>query len=93
MNLTKKNPFFDWWSWFKFNNLGLALDIALKFYSSVANGLKIKVKIFEGLIPNFIKNTGEKLLGGGGGGVGGFLPTILNRVKCVTVSKQFLNLI
>ena len=30
-------------SWFKFNNLGLALGIALKFYVSVTKGLKLKV--------------------------------------------------
>ena len=35
---------FEGWSWFKFNRLGLALGTALKFYSSVAKGLKLKVK-------------------------------------------------
>ena len=29
----------------KFNNLGLALVMALKFYNSVAKGLKLKVKV------------------------------------------------
>ena len=27
-------------SWFKYNNLGLAIDMALKFYTSVGKGLK-----------------------------------------------------
>ena len=30
--------------WFMFNNLELTLGMALKFYSSVAKGLKLKVK-------------------------------------------------
>ena len=44
-----KTSFFEEWSWFKFNDLGLALGIALKFYTSVAKGLKVKVKKFWGL--------------------------------------------
>ena len=32
----QKNRFFEKWSWFKFNNLGLALGSNLKFYTSVA---------------------------------------------------------
>ena len=34
----QKNHFFERWSWFKFNNLGLALGMTLKFYTSVAEG-------------------------------------------------------
>ena len=30
------------WSWFKFNNLGLALGANLKFYTSVTKGSKLK---------------------------------------------------
>ena len=39
-----EKPFF-WggWSWFKFNNLELSLGITLKFYTSVAKNLKLKV--------------------------------------------------
>ena len=33
--------FFEGWSWFKFNNLGLTLDMALKFYACVAKELKL----------------------------------------------------
>ena len=35
---------FEGWSWFNVNNLGLALGMALKFCSSVAKILKLKVK-------------------------------------------------
>ena len=63
-------------SWFKFNNLGLALGTKLKFYTSVAKGLKLKVKKFLGLIPTFVEVRGEKLLGG-------LFGPILNRVKCL----------
>ena len=31
----KKNTFFEGLSWFKFNNFGLALGMALKLYSNV----------------------------------------------------------
>ena len=56
--------FFKEWSWFKLNNLGLALDMALKFYTIVAKRLKLKVRKFWGLIPRFVEVTGEKLIGG-----------------------------
>ena len=35
---------FEGWSWFNVNNLGLALGMALKFYSSVAKRWKLKVE-------------------------------------------------
>ena len=35
----QKNYFLEWWSWSKFNNLGLALGMILKFYTIVAKGL------------------------------------------------------
>ena len=46
-NLTKKSIL---WGALKFNNLGLALSIALKLYTSVVTGLKVKVWMFLGLI-------------------------------------------
>ena len=61
--MTRKNAFFEWWSWFKFNNLGLALGANLKFCTSVAKGLKLKVKKFWGPNPTFVEITGEKLVG------------------------------
>ena len=63
-DLTRKIAFFEGWSWFKFNNLGLALGTNLKFYTSVAKGLKLKVRKFWGLIPTFVEVTGERLVGG-----------------------------
>ena len=52
------------WPWFKFNNLGLALGVNLKFYTSVAKGLKLKIGKFWGLVPSFVEVTGEKLVEG-----------------------------
>ena len=60
----QKNRFFERWSSFKFNNLGLALGTNLKFYTSLSKGLKLKVRKFWGLIPTFVEVTGEKLVGG-----------------------------
>ena len=59
----EKPLFFEVWSWFKFNNLGLALGTNLKFYTSVIKGLKLKVGRFLGLIPTFVEVTGKKLVG------------------------------
>ena len=36
--LYQKNRFFKRWPWFKFNNLGLVLDLNLKFHTSVEKG-------------------------------------------------------
>ena len=60
----QKNHFFQGWTWFKFNNLGLALGMTLKFYTSVAKRLKLKVEKFWGLSLTFVAVTGEKLVGG-----------------------------
>ena len=74
--MTRKTTFFEGWSWFKFNNLGLALGTNLKFYTSVTKGLKLKVRKFWGLIRTFAEVTEEKLVGRP------FCPpSILNRVK------------
>ena len=43
--------------------MGVALGKDLKFYTSVAKGLKIKVRMFWGLIPTFVKVIGKKLVG------------------------------
>ena len=40
--------------------------MALKFYTSVARGLELKVRKLWGLIPTFVEVTGEKLVSGGG---------------------------
>ena len=62
MDLTRKTAFFEGWSWFRFNNFVLALGTNLKFYTSVAKGLNVKVRKFWGLIPTFVEVTGEKLV-------------------------------
>ena len=45
--------------------------MALKFYTTVAKGLKVKIRPFSGLIPTFTEVTGKKPIGGGGGLFGG----------------------
>ena len=49
--------------------------MALKFYTSAAKGLKLKVRKFRGLIPSFVEVTREKLVRAF------FRTTKLNRVK------------
>ena len=58
-----ENHFFEEYSWFKFNNLRLVSGMALKFYTSVAKELKLKVREFWKLISAFAEITGEKLVG------------------------------
>ena len=43
----KTRFFYEGCSWFKFNNLRMALDMALKFYSCVEKRLKLKVQSVE----------------------------------------------
>ena len=62
--MTRKTTFFEGWSWFKFNYLGLTLGMILEFHASVEKGLKLKVRKFWGLLPTFVEVTGEKLVGG-----------------------------
>ena len=62
---------FEGCPWFMFSSLGLALGMRLKFYTSVAKKLTLKVRKSWGLIPTFVEVTGEKLLP---------LPPILNRI-------------
>ena len=71
----EKLLFVERWSWFRFNNLGLAIGTTLKFYTGVAKGLKLKVRNFWGLNATFVEVTGEKLVRGN------FCPPILNRVN------------
>ena len=62
-DLTRKTAFFEGRSWFKFNNLELALGTNLKFCTNVAKGLTIKVRNV-GPIPTFVEVTGEKMVRG-----------------------------
>ena len=64
MDLTRKTALFEEWSWFKFNNVRLALGTNLNIYTSLAKGLKIKVRNGGGLSPTFVEVTREKLVGG-----------------------------
>ena len=45
-DLNRKSAFLEGWSWFKFNNLGLARGADLEFYTSVVKGLKLKARVF-----------------------------------------------
>ena len=62
--LTRKNAFFEGWSWVKFSNLWLPLATNLRFYTSVAKGLKLKVRKSLGLISASAEVAREKLVGG-----------------------------
>ena len=57
--MTRKTTFFEGWSWFKFNKVGLALGMVLKFYTSETKRLKLQVSKYLGLIPTFAEVTGE----------------------------------
>ena len=61
--MTKIIAFFERWSSFKFNDFGLALGMDLRFYTSVAKGLKVKSRKVLGLTPTFVEVTAEKLVG------------------------------
>ena len=56
----RKSSFSDGCSRFKFSNFGLALKMVLTFYTSVAKGLKLKVKTFWELILTFVEAAGDK---------------------------------
>ena len=64
--------------------MGLALGMNLTFYTSVAKGLRLKVRRFLGLVPTFVEVTEEKLV------QRAFLPpTILNSVKANLLLLKF----
>ena len=65
----------------KFNNLGLALCVVSRFYTSVAKWLKLKVRNFRGLVPRFVEVTGEKLIGAGGASLAP-CPSWIRSTKC-----------
>ena len=58
--MTRTTTFFEGWYWFQFNDLGPALAITLKFYTSVTKGLKLKVRKFLRINLTFVEVTGEK---------------------------------
>ena len=54
-----KRKVFEGWTRLKVNNQGLALGMALKFYTNGAKGLELKVRTFWGLILTFVEVTEE----------------------------------
>ena len=85
----QENRFFEGWSCFKFNNLGLALGTNLKFYVSEAKGLKLKVRKFWGLIPSFVEVTRKKLVESSFlPHLPPFLPFLVNRVN-ISIRKKW----
>ena len=61
-DLTRKTAFFERWSCFKFNNLGLALGTNLKFDTGVVKESKLKVRMFWETNSYFVEFTREKLV-------------------------------
>ena len=59
----QKNRFFGGLPWLRVNNLGLALGMNLKFYTSMAKGLKLKARKFWRLFSKFAEVPEEKLIG------------------------------
>ena len=84
LEFDQKNCFFGGLSWFKVNNLGLALGMNLKFYTSMAKGLKLKARKFWRLFSTFVEVSEEKLVGNLFA-----LPPILNKIK--TKQKLHIN--
>ena len=84
--MTRKIAFFEGLSWFKFNNLGVAVGANLKFCASVEKGLKLNVSKFWGPNPTFVEVTEAKLV------EGPFWPPppppILNRVNSKDARTQ-----
>ena len=85
-HLTRKKQFFKGCSRFKLHDLGLSLGMALRFYTTVAKGLKLKAGKFWGLIPTFVEVTGEKLVGGL------FLPHPQSSIRLIMLQASGLRL-
>ena len=60
----QEKQFFERCFWFKFNNLGLKLGMALKFNTNVEERLKLKARNTWELIPIFVEVIREKLVEG-----------------------------
>ena len=57
IRIRPKKIFFEACSWFKFNNLGLAPGMTLKFCTIVAEGITLEFRKFLGLIFTFVEVT------------------------------------
>ena len=61
--------------------------MAFKFYNRVANGLKLKVRKLQGLIPGFVEDIGEILV------EGPFCPpSILSGVNTRSINRHLIDL-
>ena len=89
-DLTRKTAFFEEWSWFKFNNLGLALGMTL--YQD-SKRVKVTVRKFLVLIPTSVEITVAKLVGRGRGREEGelFAPLSAIRLRNIFV-VNFINI-
>ena len=63
-DLTRKNIFFEGWSWIKFNNLVLALCTNLKFYTSMVKRDKTKRQANSYVCRSYRGETGRGTLEG-----------------------------
>ena len=62
--MTRKITYFEGWSLFKLNNFRRALAMALKFYTSVAIGLKLKVRKWDFFSPKTLNRVKWIEMGG-----------------------------
>ena len=92
-DLTRKNNLSEGWSWFKFNNVGLTLDMALKFYTNMVKELKLKVRKFWGLIPMFVDVVREILVGVGGERDSASLASFVNTVNITNLICNTVNML
>ena len=60
--MARETTFFEGSSWFKLSNLGLGLDMDLKFCTNMAKGSKLEVRKFWRLVLTFVEVTEEKLI-------------------------------
>ena len=87
LGFDKITLFFEGWSLFRISNSRLTLGMTFKLYTSVAKGLKLKVRKFLGLIPTFSEVTGEQLIGDGSLSLAPAHLSILNRVNRFMCNK------
>ena len=87
----RRNTFLEEWSWFKFNNLGLAWGVTLTFYTSASKGLKLKVRKFWEQISAFVDVTEEKLEKGGGFSLSPSSFLILKELRFLLVTWEHIS--
>ena len=60
--MTRKNNVFEDYTWFKFDELGLKLDMNFKFCTSVSKEFKLKFRNYEAFFPTFLEVTAKKMV-------------------------------